>query len=185
MSWGARRMFFGAWVVTGLLCSCSSPRPPPDAGEEVEVEFDGEATGNIPDFVPGIIDAGDVIDAGEAIVDTKCCDLAFFLPDDGEPADATGKVVGEVAPLVPGVALTRVDGGFAAMACFVQSNSSFYEYQLEWPTSDADAGGELLLDGGFLVRVHRHSPHEKNYPMGDGTYKNFISSVSACSEHMR
>ena len=175
-----------AWlslVVLGVLSDCSSARPVPDAGDMNEVEFEGEAASNIPDFVPGIIDAGDVVDAGEATIDSTCCDLAFFLPSAGEPADATGTVVGEVIPLVPGVALTRVDGGFAATACFFQSNSSFYDYQLEWPTSDADAGSELLIDGGYLVRVHRHSPNGKIYPMGDGTYKNFIPSVTSCSQH--
>lgn len=177
------------WGV-GLLCfgliACAKAQVPNDAGTMVEemVPYEGEAAGNLPDFTPGLFDAGDnsPIDAGPIIVDTRCCKLRLSIASSGEPLHAVGVVKGEANPLASGVALSRDgDAGFSANVCFPVNSSSFYWYEFEWVTGDADAGGVLLEDGGVWMHVRRHSETELNYPVGDGTYQNYIPSVDDCA----
>ncbi len=169
------------------LCAC----PPAsmtgeDAGgfEEQPVEFEGESSGSPPDFAGDIIDAGNrsVIDAGTAVVDARCCNLSFRIDVGDEPAGAAARLVGSVAPLSPSLALTKVDGGYAANACFPMVSSSYYVYEFEWTSSDADAGGLSLGDGGYLITTHRHSTYETSYPANDGSQRNYIPSVTNCAE---
>lgn len=177
-----------AFAVLAALSLCACPPATvaeDDAGiEEEAVDFTGDSSGAPPDFAGDIIDAGNrtPIDAGVAMVDERCCMLNFRIDVADEPADAEGRLVGSLAPLSPGIALTKVDGGYTASACFPMVSSSYYDYEFEWFSSDPDAGGLSFGDGGYLVTTRRHSPYETAYPTGDGTQRNFIPSVMSCAE---
>ncbi|MDP1827902.1 MAG: hypothetical protein Q8L48_31805 [Archangium sp.] len=166
------------------LVACAAKPPPMEPPVEEEVPFDGEASSNLPDFTDGLIDGGhgSPVDAGPIVVDMRCCRLNFELAGAGEPSGAAGRLVGEAFPLSEGLALsTAADGGYAASACLPLSTSTYYWYEFEWPTDDADAGGLPLEDGGFLVRVERYDPAALNYTTGTGVPRNFIPAVDDCA----
>ncbi len=172
-----------------VLWGCTSTMAPvdsgtPDSGME-EVEYEGPGAENPPDFSGDLIDAGAKstieVDAGSVVVDNRCCKLSFHLDTGSEPVDSVATLVGEVAPLSPGIPLTRVDGGYVANACFPMAASTFYFYQFEYTTGDAGSGGLDQGDGGYLVTLHRYSPAELNYSR-DGERQNFIPSVTDCAQ---
>jgi len=174
----------GLWLSLALLAGCTSPRPVVDAGElPVPEEYEGEAGGNPPDFVGDLFDAGNntPIDAGEALIDTRCCNLGFRIGQGDEPSDAIGTLVGEAQPLAAGIPLSRVDGGYVASACFPMMSSSYYVYRFEFLSSAPDSGGVSQGDGGYWVTVKRHNPVERNFAIGDER-QNFIPSVMNCAE---
>jgi hypothetical protein len=187
MSWSSfvKRL---ALLTTLAWFGCQAPpAKPPDAGaveEEPPVDYEGESSGSPPDFVGDIIDAGNrtPIDAGVAETDTRCCRLNFRIDVGDEPAGAVAMIVGQVAPLSPGLPLETVDGGYVASACFPMVSSSYYAYQFEWISSDEDAGGLSMGDGGYLMTHLRHSAFETSYPSPDGTRRNFIPAVENCAE---
>jgi hypothetical protein len=176
-----RRACLLAVVVVALGCPAPVKPTPDDAGVE-EVEFEGEAAVNPPDFAGDLFDAGNKseFDAGEAVLDVRCCRLSFRIDEGDEPANAKGQVIGEQAPLSRGVPLTRVDGGYIASACFPMTSSSYYFYQFQYLTDDAGAGGLDQGDGGFIVTTRRASPFEPSFSIA-GELQNYVPSVTTCA----
>lgn len=176
-----RSLVFSAALV--FLAACAARPPPMEPPVEEEVPYDGETTANLPDFTNGVIDSGSSspVDAGPVIVETRCCLLNFSLAAAGEPGDAVGRLVGEAFPLNAGLALTASDGGYVASACLPVNTSTYYWYEFEWPSSDANAGGLSLEDGGFLVQVERYDPDSLHYPSSTGAPRNFIPAVDDCA----
>lgn len=167
-----------------VVLACGPKARPIEPPVEEEVPFEGESSSNLPDFTDGVIDAGQYspVDAGEIVTETRCCRLNFVIGGEGEPANAVGRLEGEAFPLSDGVTLTSgVDGGFAASACVPINTSTYYWYVFEWTTSDADAGGLALEDGGFWVRVERYNPDQLNYTTADGSNRNFVPAVDDCA----
>lgn len=179
-------MTWRTWLLAAAstwLLACGGSKPPPapvDSGTE-EVPFEGDATGNLPDFSQGLFDAGtnSTIDAGPVELDRRCCWLPFALDNRGEPADAVAVVRGSVEPLASGVSLRATDAGFVAHACFPVNTSSYYWYELRWRTNDPDAGGVALEDGGYEVSIERFSEAERHFDVG-GVTQNFIPAVETC-----
>ena len=169
-----------------LLFACAVPptNPLPDAGEEDPINYEGDTTGNPPDFDGDLFDAGNKVpfDAGDSTFDMRCCRLGFRIDLGDEPADAVAHLHGEAAPLSSGVPLTKTDAGYSANVCFPMRSSSYYWYQFEFVTDDADAGGLSLGDAGFRVTQRRFSPYETNYAVSGDERQNFIPSVMSCSE---
>lgn len=173
------------WLLAALTFAACAAKPPTEPPvEEEEVPFDGETTSNLPDFTDGVIDAGanSPVDAGPVVVETRCCQLHFALTRADEPLTATGRLVGEAFPLNEGISLSSADAGFAASACVPINTSSYYWFELEWPTDDADAGGVGLEDGGFVVRVERYDADSLHYSTGTGVPRNFVPAVADCAE---
>lgn len=169
-----------------MLFACPAPptNPTPDSGEGEVIDYQGDSTGNLPDFDGELFDAGNKvpIDAGAVTFDMRCCKLGFRIDLGNEPADAVAQIVGEASPLSSGVPLTKGDAGYSANVCFPMKSSSYYWYQFEFTTADADAGGLSLGDAGFRVTQRRHSPYETNYTVSGDETQNFIPSVMSCSE---
>lgn len=178
-----------AVLSAAMLCGCPSTSDSTDSGVEDsgmdDVEYMGPGAGNPPDFAGDLIDAGAKsgieVDAGSVVIDNRCCKLSFRISVGDEPVDSVATLVGEVTPLVPGIPLTRVDGGYVANACFPMVASTFYYYQFEFTTADAGSGGLDQGDGGYRVTLRRHSTDELNYAR-DGERQNFIPSVMNCAQ---
>ncbi|MDP3499623.1 MAG: hypothetical protein Q8S33_04800 [Myxococcales bacterium] len=176
-----RRTCLLAVAVVALGCRAPVKPAPEDAGVD-EVAFEGEASENPPEFAGDLFDAGNKseFDAGEAVVDMRCCRLNFRIDVGDEPSDSVGQLIGEQAPLSRGVPLVRVDGGYVASACFPLASSTYYSYQFQYLTDDAGSGGLDQGDGGFVVTTRRHSTYEPGFSIA-GEIQNYIPSVTDCS----
>lgn len=179
------------WVLLLTVVMACSPKPEPEPEPEEE-PFDGETVNStIPSRDPDDLDAdaGDVvIDAGNVVVDRTCCETHFSISD-GEPGDATGLLVGELAVFTPGVPLTRTDGGWAATACVPINSAARYGYRFTWDAGTVDAGFEEFEDGGIqwreeisIVTVDRVSDREPQVSDAVGS-TNYYSAVATCEGH--
>ncbi len=133
-----------------LAAACKPDNTDPDPEEETEDPYDGPTENvTIPVVDPDTFDAGDVVvDAGEVIVDTTCCDFTFSISDE-EPADAVGFIDGELPLFGDGLALTRDDGGWSATACVPLNAATRYSYRFSWDGGIEDGGFTMLEDGGM------------------------------------
>lgn len=186
-------MTLRAWWLSSLvglaLAGCPATPPPEEEEEDAGVEpYDGETVGGvIPVFDPDAIDAGDpVIDAGEVVVDTRCCDTRFSITDE-EPADAVGVLEGQNVVFGDGLPLTRGDGGWSVSACFPLNASAFYWYRFSWDGGVLDAGTTLLEDGGeetllipLMAGALRASDTEPSFTDSDGVRRNYYRAVESC-----
>lgn len=152
-------MTMRSWLLAlstlAVLSACPGPTRRPAPVEEEEEPFTGDSmSGVIPTFDRDReFDAGVfIIDAGNVVVETRCCATTFSISDE-EPADATGVLTGETALLQSGVPLLRTDAGWTASACIVLNTATFYWYRFSWDGGLRDAGGVDLPDGGYEVVI--------------------------------
>jgi hypothetical protein len=159
-----------------MLLGCPTQAPVHDAGEETEVPYDGETPGGaipiVPDAEP---DAQE--DGGEVVVDNRCCQLRFSIPD-LEGADTSGRLVATYGPLAgAGVGLDRDGGVWSAAACMPVKASISYWFELT-----PDAG---VLDDGGVAEVTVLVRYDQNAPSGpglSGVLVNVFGPVNDCSE---
>jgi hypothetical protein len=174
------------WVTLLIgLAACPAP-PPPPVEEEPDEPYDGPTSSGIIPSIDPDADAGLVLlDAGDVVVETRCCATTFTISDE-EPLDAVGVLEGELAVFQGGVPLSRSDAGWMASACFPISASSHYWYRFSWDGGVEDGGVELLPDGGeeqliypVVITSLRASDREPSVTNASGT-RNYFREVSSC-----
>jgi hypothetical protein len=161
-----------------LLVSCRPPSPPPDAGmeEPPEVPYEGETSGSVIPILPDV--ELEEEDGGELIIETRCCQLGFSIPD-REPADTTGRLVGTYGPTAgAGVALVRDAGTWSAAACMPVKAGIRYWFELTLPRADAGEADGGLPEPTVLVRHDENAPAEPGF----GGTANVFGPVNDCSE---
>lgn len=173
------KRFLLAVSVLGLACQ-SKPAEESDAGaDDASVEYRGETNNAAlpqPDDVPQ--DEDWVEDAGEFVVDHRCCNVIFHLAAT-EPDDATGVVRASLNGLRDGLPLSRSDAGWAAGFCMPMNAVVAYHYEF---TFAVDAGDLVDADGGaWFTTVQRASPDEFTTGDGQGGFTNVYSVATDCS----
>ncbi len=158
-------------------CKAEEPTPEPDPTPEAPVAYEGETTGGvIPDLPP---EPNTFDDAGEATADRRCCNLPFRISDQ-EGTEVDGLIVGNGGPFTVGVAVTRGDGGWSAMACVPLNSSYAYRYRF---TERYDAGthdGGTDDAGSRPEPVFRASSFEPLESDGLGGSHNLIGPFADC-----
>ncbi len=175
------------------LTGCSTTPAP--GTSDAAVEYTGETTNGAlpqPEDVPPVEDW--VEDAGEFVIDQRCCNVVFQIPAE-EPADATGVVRALLAGLRDGLPLARTDAGWSAAFCMPLNAVIPYQYEFTFAFDagapflddagvDADAGLEDA-DGGIdagpaFVTVVRASPYAPSGPDGQGNQTNVYQVATDC-----
>jgi hypothetical protein len=168
-----------ALLVSMVLAACKAEAPTtePDPSLDESLPYEGETAGGvIPDLPP---EPNTFDDAGEATEDRRCCNLPFRISDQ-EREDVDGLIVGSGAPFTEGVALTRGDGGWSAMACVPLNSSHAYQYRfIERYDAGTDDGGTDDA-GSPPAAVFRASSFEPLESDGLGGSNNLIGPFADC-----
>jgi hypothetical protein len=145
-----------------VLFACPVPQTKTDSGiedeDKDEVSYEGETAGGaLPDSLP--LEPMNE-DAGEVVVDRRCCNLIFTITD-LEAADVQGRILGSYGPLAGnGVPLTRLrDAGlWTAAACIPLNSTQTYRYAFHAPFDGGTITDAGELDGGALDAGQAPSP---------------------------
>lgn len=166
-------------VLLLMLFGCTDTSSRTDAGEEEEptVPYEGDTEGGAIPVVELPNDFPEE-DAGEIVVDTRCCNIVFSVADI-EDATTTGHVVGTFGPVSgAGVPLVRGNGFWSAVACMPVN--SHVDYWFEFSTPDGNDAG--IEDAGAQVSiVRRHDENASTSTGLDGTTVNVFPSVNDCA----
>lgn len=185
-----KRALWWAGLLGLAIASCAPPAQEETSTDEEAEEFDGETVGGgfIPEDVPVDPPYAEP-DAGDFVVDTRCCEMTFTISDN-EPVDATGRVVAPAGPFADGgLSLVRDGGSWSASACVPLNFSSPYWYEFSWSTPPSvegmeDAGtegdgGSMDAGSAYTTTVRVSSEEPKDYD-GHGNEVNFIHTESSC-----
>ncbi len=160
-----------ALLTFALLAACPA-KTEPDAGDDAGA-FNGETIGGAVPIIPTVDDPGDTDDAGEVVVDDRCCLMTYSVAD-SEPADATGRLRATYGPAAfdGGVELTRAGGSWSSSVCLPVKSSIRFWFEFTLPAAD---GGDPTIE----VRADETAPTTLGL---SGDLVNTFGPVNDCSE---